>query len=51
MDDGLESLYAWVDTVPLSRPKRTFTRDFADGGACWGGSGDQWAKVGARGLG
>ena len=36
MDDGLESLYAWVDTVPLSRPKRTFTRDFADGGACWG---------------
>lgn len=32
MDEGLEDLYAWVDTVPLTRPKKAFNRDFADGG-------------------
>ncbi|KAL6784422.1 hypothetical protein ACKKBF_B01715 [Auxenochlorella protothecoides x Auxenochlorella symbiontica] len=31
MDEGLEDLYAWVDTVPLTRPKKAFNRDFADG--------------------
>lgn len=30
--EDLESLYAWVDQIPLSRCKRNFTRDFADGG-------------------
>ena len=28
-----QALYEWVDSVPLSRPKRNITRDFADGGA------------------
>jgi hypothetical protein len=28
----VQELYAWVDQVPLSRPKRNFTRDFSDGG-------------------
>jgi hypothetical protein len=27
----LEALYAWIDGVPLSRPKRNFARDFSDG--------------------
>lgn len=33
-----QALYEWVDSVPLSRPKRNITRDFADGGtpACGG---------------
>ena len=31
-DEGeLQRLYAWVDEIPLSRPKRNFTRDFSDG--------------------
>ena len=32
MDDSeLQRLYAWVDEIPLSRPKRNIARDFADG--------------------
>lgn len=31
----LEDLYAWVDTIPLSRPKKDIRRDFADGGESW----------------
>lgn len=27
----LRALYAWVDKIPLSRPKRNISRDFADG--------------------
>jgi hypothetical protein len=30
-DDELQSLYLWVDDIPLSRPKRNITRDFSDG--------------------
>jgi hypothetical protein len=30
-DEGLEAIYTWVDTVPVSRPKRNIQRDFADG--------------------
>ncbi len=28
----LQDLYAWIDTIPLSRPKRKIERDFSDGG-------------------
>ncbi|KAJ1484771.1 hypothetical protein T484DRAFT_1795922 [Baffinella frigidus] len=31
MEDEVEDLYAWVDSVPLSRPKRNIARDFSDG--------------------
>lgn len=30
-EDDIQDLYAWVDTVPLSRPKRNIARDFSDG--------------------
>ena len=30
-DDELPELYAWVDTIPLSKPKKNLARDFADG--------------------
>ena len=30
-DEALQKLYAWVDEVPLSRPKRNMARDFSDG--------------------
>lgn len=30
-EDDLHALYLWVDDVPLSRPKRNISRDFADG--------------------
>lgn len=30
-EDELQGLYTWVDTIPLSRPKRSIARDFADG--------------------
>lgn len=30
-DDALHQLYAWVDDIPLSRPKRNIARDFGDG--------------------
>lgn len=31
-DTSLVSLYRWLDTVPLSRPRRNIARDFSDGG-------------------
>lgn len=31
-EDELESIYNWVDEVPLSRPKRNMARDFSDAG-------------------
>lgn len=30
-EDELVNLYAWVDSIPLSRPKKNIARDFADG--------------------
>lgn len=30
-DDELQSIYVWVDSIPLSRPKRNIARDFSDG--------------------
>ena len=30
-EEDLHSLYLWVDDLPLSRPKRNISRDFADG--------------------
>ncbi|XP_030048412.1 sperm flagellar protein 1 [Microcaecilia unicolor] len=30
-EENLQELYTWVDTIPLSRPKRNITRDFSDG--------------------
>ena len=32
--EELQSLYQWVDTIPLSRPKRNIARDFSDGVLC-----------------
>lgn len=32
-EDELADLYGWLDDIPLSRPKRNITRDFADVGA------------------
>ncbi|KAM8851715.1 sperm flagellar protein 1 isoform 2-T2 [Synchiropus picturatus] len=29
--EALQDLYAWIDRIPLSRPKRNITRDFSDG--------------------
>ena len=29
-ENELAELYAWVDTIPLSRPKKAIARDFAD---------------------
>ncbi|GMH89251.1 hypothetical protein TrVE_jg3159 [Triparma verrucosa] len=29
-DDELQKLYTWIDEIPLSRPKRNISRDFAD---------------------
>lgn len=34
-NEELEGLYAWVDEIPLSRLKRSLSRDFADGGAAY----------------
>ena len=31
-DDDLQTVYCWVDSIQLSRPKRNISRDFADGG-------------------
>jgi hypothetical protein len=36
-DDELQKIYVWVDSVPLSRPKRNISRDFSDGGEDEGG--------------
>ncbi|XP_051507614.1 sperm flagellar protein 1 [Myxocyprinus asiaticus] len=30
-EEVLQDLYAWIDKIPLSRPKRNITRDFSDG--------------------
>ena len=30
-DEQLRALYAWIDAIPLTRPKRNIGRDFADG--------------------
>jgi len=30
-EEELQRLYTWVDSIPLSRPKRSIARDFADG--------------------
>ncbi|KAH7307826.1 hypothetical protein KP509_22G079400 [Ceratopteris richardii] len=30
-NDELPGLYSWVDSIPLSRPKRNIARDFGDG--------------------
>lgn len=31
-EEELTEVYNWVDQIPLSRPKKNITRDFADGG-------------------
>jgi len=28
----LEQLYTWIDSIPLTRPKKDLKRDFSDGG-------------------
>lgn len=33
-EDEIQQLFVWIDQIPLSKPKRNFTRDFADGVAC-----------------
>ena len=30
-DEQLRAIYAWIDAIPLSRPKRNIGRDFSDG--------------------
>uniref|UniRef100_A0A8C4ZPF2 Calponin-homology (CH) domain-containing protein n=1 Tax=Gadus morhua TaxID=8049 RepID=A0A8C4ZPF2_GADMO len=30
-EEQLQDLYAWIDQIPLSRPKKHITRDFSDG--------------------
>ncbi|XP_047459922.1 sperm flagellar protein 1 [Mugil cephalus] len=30
-EEELQDLFAWIDKIPLSRPKRNITRDFSDG--------------------
>ncbi|XP_030060726.1 sperm flagellar protein 1 [Microcaecilia unicolor] len=30
-EESLQELYAWIDQIPLSRPKRNIARDFSDG--------------------
>lgn len=30
-EEELQALYTWVDSIPLSRPKRNIARDFSDG--------------------
>lgn len=30
-DEALDDLYAWIDAIPLSRPKKNIARDFSDG--------------------
>jgi hypothetical protein len=31
-DEELQHVYVWIDSIPLSRPKRNIARDFSDGG-------------------
>lgn len=30
-DEQLRAIYAWIDAIPLSRPKKNIARDFSDG--------------------
>ena len=30
--EEIEKVYAWVDQIPLTRPKKNINRDFSDGG-------------------
>ncbi|KAI6656553.1 hypothetical protein LOD99_1348 [Oopsacas minuta] len=30
-DTSLQELYSWIDSIPLSRPKKNISRDFSDG--------------------
>lgn len=30
-DEQLRAIYAWIDAIPLSRPKKNMARDFSDG--------------------
>lgn len=30
-EDELQIVYNWIDSIPLSRPKRNIARDFSDG--------------------
>ena len=30
-DTALQELYSWIDTIPLTRPKKNISRDFSDG--------------------
>lgn len=32
-EEELQDLFAWIDKIPLSRPKRHITRDFSDAGS------------------
>lgn len=31
-DVEVESLYSWIDRIPLSRPKKNISKDFSDAG-------------------
>lgn len=31
-DQLLQDIYAWIDQIPLSRPKKRIEKDFSDGG-------------------
>jgi len=31
-EEALDDLYAWIDGIPFSRPKKNIARDFSDGG-------------------
>lgn len=31
-EETLQDVYAWIDKIPLSKPKRNIARDFSDGG-------------------
>ena len=30
-EDAMKSLLKWIDSIPLSRPKKSLARDFSDG--------------------
>ena len=30
-EEELDTIYNWVDEIPLSRPKKNIARDFSDG--------------------
>ena len=31
-EEELQTLYCWIDEIPLTRAKKNITRDFSDGG-------------------